>query len=468
MKLTVRDMTSIPHIEVRRLDEIKGRSANGVSTDSRTVQRGNLFFALRGDTFDGHEYVDRAHDAGALVAVVDREGAGRVTSTMPLIVVEDTTAALGKAAELYRRKFDLHVLGIAGSNGKTTTKDMVAAVLAEKYCVLKTEGNLNNHIGVPQTLFRLERKHEVAVIEMGTNHPGELEYLCTIARPTMGLLTSIGREHLEFFKDLEGVEEEETSLFRFLERDRKAVAFVNGNEPRISRRAGRKLTRFSYGFHGRRDVRGRIAGRNAAGCATLEFSGGTLTSRVRASLNIAGEHNALNALAAAAVGLRFRVPAKSIVRALEHFTPSGKRMERSEIGGATILNDAYNANPDSMLAALKALAETPAAGKRIAVLGDMKELGDAGAQEHTRIGEEIGRLGIRHVLGFGELTKRLIDAVGSVGALHFTDKRELAAHLLGMLAPGDVVLLKGSRSMKLEDIAAMLREAVPAGNSTVR
>ena len=199
MRLSPNDILRLPHQEERLFASLKGRSFTGVCSDSRSVVPGNLFIALRGERYDGHKFVDGAYEHGALAAIVDRAGAAVIASTLPMLIVDDTTNTLGALAQAYRSKFKIPVLGIAGSNGKTTTKEMIAAVLGTKFRVVSTQGNLNNHIGVPQTLFRIEKNHHVAVVEMGTNHPGELALLCSIALPSMGLITNIGREHLEFF-----------------------------------------------------------------------------------------------------------------------------------------------------------------------------------------------------------------------------------------------------------------------------
>lgn len=464
MQLSVRDIERLPHREAVRFASLKGKSFTGVSTDSRSIAPGVLFVALRGEHFDGNKFVDAARERGALAAIVDAKGAGAVASDIPLLVVDDTVKALGTLANVYREKFEIPILGIAGSNGKTTTKEMIAAVLARKYRTLSTEGNLNNHVGVPQTLFRLEKSHEIAVVEMGTNHPGELALLCSIARPTMGLITNIGREHLEFFSDLETVEQEECSLFAAL-KEKGSTVFVNDDDERIRRHVPRGVKTVTFGMSRRGKVRGKIIGHNASHGATLEVRGGTLREPLRIALGIAGDHHARNALAAAAVGVTLRVPATAIKAALEEFRPAGKRMEILAVGGVTIINDTYNANPDSMLAALQTLAAMRDGGKCIAVLGDMKELGAKSAEEHRAVGVEARKLGIEYLLTFGEQARLMHETFGPDGALHYDQKNALAEYLAELVSEGDVVLVKASRGMRMEDVvtflASQLTSSVP-------
>jgi len=459
MRLAAKTLLSVPHVQVRHPEMLEGVTFTGVSTDSRTVAPGDLFVALRGENFDGHQFVREALARGATAAIVESSWAGADTTQAGLLIVEDSTKAFGALAHRYRKGFAIPVLAIAGSNGKTTTKEMVTAVLGKKYRVHATQGNLNNHIGVPHTLLRLEKKHQVAVIEIGTNHPGEIGVLCDILEPTHGLITTIGREHLEFFGSLDGVVQEEGTLFTRLASAKKGYCFVNAGDPLVKALAKPLKHKTGYGFSVRgAQVRGKILGLNETGCAVFKFQGGRMKNPARVELAIPGEHNALNALAAAAVGLSFHVPVSRICQALEAFRPASKRMEVKNEHGVIILNDAYNANPDSMLAALKTLAAAKVSGKRIAVLGDMRELGAAGVAEHAAIGKEAARLGIDYVLTFGELARGIHDAAGGRFAVHYEQKNMLAEYLAELVAPGDVVLIKGSRSMKLEDVATFLEE----------
>jgi UDP-N-acetylmuramoyl-tripeptide--D-alanyl-D-alanine ligase len=431
----------------------------GVSTDSRTSAVGNLFFALRGEFFDGHQFVSQVIAGGASAVVVNERWFFENTATMrdvhvPFFCVPDATKALGELARIYRRRFSIPVIAIGGSNGKTTTKEMIVAVLGKKYCVLGTQGNLNNHIGVPQMIFRLTRKHQIAVLELGTNHPGELAYLCSIAQPTHALVTNIGNEHLEFFGDLQGVAQEETELYRAL--DTKGIAFVNTDDTYLTDAGKMRGPVVRYGIASNADVRALkpaldVLGRGSFG---LRFKGKTSGSRI--AIGIPGAHNRTNGIAAAAVGLKFGVPFGSIASALHDCKGASKRMQVVERNGVTVLNDTYNANPDSVRAALATLKDIQSAGRKYVVLGDMLELGPRAAEEHEAIGREVARLGFEHLALFGPLAKNIAVGSGLAGAKHFDSKPELISSLRASVRSGDVVLVKGSRGMKMEDVVDQL------------
>lgn len=457
MKLTLGDLGKLTLVEFRHRELLKGKTISGVSADSRAVSAGDVFVALKGETFDGHRFVEDVFRSGAVAAIVDTSFKG--AADRPLLVVKDTTHALGELARIHRMKFAIPVLAVGGSNGKTTTKDMITAVLSTSHKVLSTEGNLNNHIGVPQTLLRLQKKHEMAVIEIGTNHPGEIAYLCGILLPTHGLLTNIGREHLEFFKSVEGVAREEGVLLGHLKQKSKSVAFVNVDDARIRSKATGIRRRITYGMKTKRaDVKGKVGSADETGCIGFEYVSKRPATRDAIRLRIPGEHNAINALAAVAVGLTFKVSAKRIQRALESFQPASKRMELLNYAGVSIYNDTYNANPDSMISALRTLASARVSGKRIAVLGDMRELGEYGKGEHMCVGREAARLGIDYVLTYGELARSIHEAASMDGALHYDQKNMLAEYLAELVTPGDAVLVKGSRGMKMEDIVTFLEK----------
>ncbi|HCV42862.1 MAG TPA: UDP-N-acetylmuramoyl-tripeptide--D-alanyl-D-alanine ligase, partial [Bacteroidetes bacterium] len=425
----------------------------------RWVGGGELFFALKGENFNGHEYVAAAFDKGAVAAVVDASFGSGGVSNKPVIIVEDTTRALGELAHLHRMKFKIPVIAVGGSNGKTTTKDMITSVLASTFKVLSTQGNLNNHIGVPQTLLRLEKKHKIAVIEIGTNHPGEIEHLCQIVFPTHGLITNVGREHLEFFKTVEGVAEEEGKLFDYLRRKTKSVVFVNADDPAVRLKAKRMSRQIVYGMHAKGvRVSGKQFQVDENGRSSIEYVRKKPMVRDIIHLRIPGEHNAMNALAAIAVGLTFKVPMRRIRKSLESFHPTTKRTEVLNLGDVSVINDTYNANPDSMISALRTLASTKVSGKKIAVLADMRELGERGKEEHAGVGREAARLGIDYVLTYGDLAREIHRAVSSPGALHYDQKNVLAEYLAELVTPGDMVLVKGSRGMKMEDIVTFLEE----------
>lgn len=459
MILTAADLQELHHVEFRNADTLKGKTITGVSTDSRTLAAGELFFALKGENFDGHGFVREAFAKGASAAVITVSASVDVPGGSPVLVVDDATRALGELARLVRRRFDIPVLAIAGSNGKTTTKEMVAHVLGARYTVLSTKGNLNNQIGVPQTILRLEKGHDVAVVEIGTNHPGEIAYLCGILEPTHALVTNIGREHLEFFRSIEGVADEEGDLFVALKGRKNAVAIVNADDPLVLVKSAGLKNRLLYGFaHRRAVVQGSIVSFNELGSAELRIKARQRKTPFTVQLSVPGEPNAMNALAAAAVGFAFDVPQTKIRAALEAFRPASKRMEVLSIRGVTIFNDTYNANPDSTLAALRTLARAQVPGKRIAVLADMLELGEHAAEEHSRVGREATELGLHYLLTYGKLAKHIHDAAAVKFSIHYDQKNILAEYLAELVSPGDAVLIKGSRGMKMEDVITFLEQ----------
>ncbi len=459
-KITVKDLQKLTGAQIINKDLLKRRRITGVSTDSRAVKKNDLFFALKGEKFDAHDFIDDVVRNGAAAIIVHHEWAVKhdlYFRTFPcaFIIVPDTTIALGELARVYRRKFDIPVLAIGGSNGKTTTKEMVTTVLKAKYDVLHTEGNLNNHIGVPQTLFRLTNQHDVAVIELGTNHFGELKYLCEIAEPTHGLITNIGKEHLEFFGDENGVAKEEKELFRYLE-ENGGFAFINGDDKNLEDEQQSTKKSISYGTKSKSDVRAKKIEMNELGQSrfTVEWQRKDIAFAVK--LSVPGMHNVTNALAACAVGLKLKVKSKKIADVLRKFSSASKRMEVLSHNGIIILNDTYNSNPDSVIAALKTLKLFANSGKKIVVLGDMRELGDASKREHTNIGVVASEMKFDGLFTFGPFSKYTCEAFGHASAKHFESKDELSAELKKLLRSGDVALIKGSRSMKMEEVVQQL------------
>lgn len=463
MTLTTQDILALPHLQALGFGGKKGKLCKGVSIDSRSVQHGDMFIAIRGDKFDGHNFITKAMESGARVIAADARWAAAnqillSSLNLPCLIVEDTIRLLGQVAHMHRKKFRIPVLVVGGSNGKTTTKEMIAAVLKTKYRVLHTEGNLNNHIGVPQTLLRLERQHQVAVIEIGTNHFGEIAYLASIVEPTHTLITNVGHEHLEFFGSVEGVARAEAEVFDWMRGQKRAkgVGFINHDDPHLSKLRKKVKKSVTYGFgKGLLTIRGKILGFNELAFARLDIKPrGKKAFKIE--LSVPGEHNAVNALAATAVGLTLGVPAKRIQTALSSFSSASKRMQLLQISGVTLLNDTYNSNPDSALAALGVLGRVKSTGKKIAVLADMLELGAGTEREHERIGAAVAASGATHLLGFGLLTQHTVKAATTEFKKHFEQKSALAEQLAQLLSPGDVVLVKGSRGMKMEEVVAFI------------
>ncbi|NTU96555.1 MAG: UDP-N-acetylmuramoyl-tripeptide--D-alanyl-D-alanine ligase [Chlorobiaceae bacterium] len=432
--------------------------------DSRAVRGGEIFIALKGERTDGHEFLDDVFQKGASWAMVSREWHESRGSAPPpegkgLIVAEDTVAGLQLLGAFYRDTFTVPVVAVGGSNGKTTTKEMVASVLGSGYTVQMSRGNMNNHLGVPLTLLQLRRDTGIAVVEMGINHPGEMLQLASMARPTHGLLTNIGHEHLEFLIDLDGVAAEELALFDYL-RTTGGTCFVNRDDQRL-RAAGAALPgHISYGLDENPEnscfARDISVGRDGRICFTL-CSGGGSTS---VALNFTGRHNVINAVAAAAVGRHFGLDLCTIGEGLARLVPAPgwKRLEVLDASGIRILNDTYNANSDSMRLAIDALCDMPCDGRRVAVLADMLELGAAGDVEHEAVGRYIQQRPVDLLYTFGDKARLVcLEATGRCSG-HFEHRESLLEALKSVLKAGDVVLFKGSRGMKLEQFVEAIEK----------
>ena len=446
----------------------------GVSTDTRTIAPGSLFVALKGERFDAHDFLPEARAKGAAAAVA-RAGTPAVPG-LPLFLVEDTLRALGALAALHRRRFAIPLAAVAGSNGKTTTKEMLASILRTRGPALATEGNLNNEIGVPLTLLRLTEEHRAAAVELGMSARGELARLTAITNPDVGVVTLVAAEHLEFLGDLEGVAEAEGELYRGLLPG--SVAVVNADDPRGVRQAERVVSGVRKVFFGRSSLADvRLVEVTACGVEGTEIclegeegvagaGGGRLgsnlqRSRVTVRLGFVGEHNAMNAAAAAAAALSLSCSFEEISRGLSSARPYWHRScVVPGAGGITILDDCYNASPTSMEAALATLVTLAGSGRRVAVLGDMLELGEAEESAHRELGRNAkGRLdvaaffGPRSHLSFEEFSS---SSSSSTSSAHFTEIDPLLAWLRPRLRPGDTLLVKGSRGMKLERVVEAL------------
>ncbi len=432
-----------------------------VSTDSRQIRAGDLFFALRGERFDGHDFLAQASRRAAGV-VVNRDRPLPDGITCAVIRVEDTLRALARMAGAYRREFDHPLNSVGGSNGNTTTKELLATVLQQKLTTLWSEASFNNHIGVPLTLLRLERSHQAAVVEAGTNHPGELEALVRLIAPTHGVITSIGREHLEFFGDLAGVAREEGWLAELLPATGKL--FLSGDSEwsdAVARRSRAEVVR--VGLSDRNDWKVRSARVDTHGVTfTVEGPQFALAGEYR--VNLLGRHQAVNALFAIAVGAELGLSRKQIEAGLTACKPAKMRMQFWEFNGVRVLDDAYNANADSMTAALLTMKELPCKGRRVAVLGDMAELGVHSEAAHEEIGRRAAELGIGQLFAVGRMASVVARGARDAGlnrVLEFSDLDTAAAAVKKFVKEGDVLLLKGSRAARLERVAELLKSGEP-------
>ena len=425
-----------------------GREVTRVTSDSRDAGAGALFVAFKGNRVDGHSFMAGCLEKGAAACVTEREPA---ENERPAIRVDSSLRAVGALAAWHRSRFDIPVIGVTGSVGKTTTKEMVAAVLGEKLNTLKTQKNFNNELGVPRTLLGLDDAHEAAVVEMGISDFGEMRRLTNMVRPTVAVFTVIGDAHLEFLGDRPGVLRAKGEIFEGMGAD--GLAVLNGDDPLLAD-CHPNMRRVLYGQGAHCDVRAEnVKNLGEEGIAlTVRHAGGAFEARIPAF----GSHMIYAALAAAAVGLELGLTDDEIARGIAAYQTVGDRARVLHANGLTVVSDCYNANPNSCRAALDSLAALP--GRRVAILGDMLELGDATAELHRGVGEYAAGLGIGKIVACGPLARHIADGAKAAGgdALYFPEKAALLSALGDIVRPGDSVLVKASRSMAFEEIVERL------------
>jgi UDP-N-acetylmuramoyl-tripeptide--D-alanyl-D-alanine ligase len=450
-----------------------GWSCRGISTDTRTLTAGNLFIALAGENFDGHDCLAQAAERGAAGFLIRTDAAGKLATApeeLPAIGVPDTLRALGDIACDWRRRFPVPVIAITGSSGKTTTKEMVAAIAARTRNLLRTEGNLNNQIGLPLTLLRLHGRHELAIVEMGTNSPGEIATLAAIAGPDIGLITNIGPAHLEGLGSLTAIQEEKGSLFEMMAG--RGTAIINHDDPAIGLLAKRwRGKRISFGLGPGAGVTAR--GIEPAGPEGVRFQLVIDGIGIPVFLTALGEHNVMNALAAAAAAWSLGFDRQEIAAGLAAFRPVPGRTEIRRLGnGAFMIIDAYNANPDSVREAIKTLQGLRGNGDAVVILGDMLELGEQSEALHGEIGELLADAGIREIFLKGSLTEALATGAMRQGfpakrITFFEAPEEVVSSLQSRLKKDDWILIKGSRKMKMEKVAEKIIAAFDLKPQTV-
>lgn len=425
----------------------------GVSTDSRNIAAGDLFVALHGDKFDGHDYVAACLQQGAAAALIDHAVAD-LPPDASLMVVPDTRIALGELAAMWRRSFNIPLTAITGSNGKTTVKEMLASILrvaSAQNRVLATEGNLNNDIGLPLTLLKLRAQHDYAVIEMGMNHPGEIDVLTRIAQPTVALVNNAQPAHLAGLGSVEAVARAKGEIFAGLATDGVAVINADDAYAPLWKQLAAPHQVITFGLDQPADVTATVCAASVSG-SLLHLR--TPQGSADVELKVAGLHNVRNALAATTAALAMGIEFPLIVAGLTHFGGvKGRLQHKSGKGGALVIDDTYNANPASMHAAIEVLAKQP--GQKLLVIGDMGELGDEAAAHHIRIGQKALQAGIHKLFALGELSRNAVQAFGDA-AQHFDTPQTLAAALESILTPDSTVLVKGSRFMQMERVVNLI------------
>ncbi len=458
-------------MEIRELLEATGGTLLGencpmegtissVETDSRSIRTGGLFVPLVGEHFDGHDFLDKALNSGAVGCLTMVEPKQLLPGKF-YIRVEDTQLALGNLAKYYRKKFDIPYIGITGSVGKTTTKEMVAAVLGQKYQVLKTEGNYNNEIGLPLTLFRLKQRHEICVLEMGMSHFGEISYLTKLVEPAVAVITNIGAAHIENLGSYENILRAKCEIFEGM--DAQGMAVLNWDDRLLQSLKGNlKQETIFYGT----DERLGYCAYDIENLGTQGVRCTIKTPKQSFSVNIPalGQHMVYAALAATVIGEKYGLTQEQIAKGIASYIPTKMRMNVINVGGVTILDDAYNANPQSMRAALEVLAQSSGSYK-VAILGDMFELGALGKDLHHGVGEYAGKLGIDCLVAVGALSKNIYEAAEDSSipdVFYFETKEEAKTILPDLLKEGAVLLVKASRGMEFEDLVKEIERVAPA------
>lgn len=427
-----------------------------ISTDTRTITEGSLFIALKGANFDGHDFAAQAMEAGAVAVVTERPVDGA-----RCLIVDSTSQALLDAASYYRSRFDIPLVGITGSVGKTTTKEMIWSVMSKGFKTLKTEANHNNEVGMPKTLLELDSTHQAAVIEMGMNHKGEISRMSTSCKPTVCVITNIGVSHIENLGSQEGILKAKMEILDGASAD---APLILSRDDRILSKVqvygDRKIWYYSVSKKDSDVYASDIAADSKGISFTIHYAREKLPARI----NCLGEHNVKNALAAFCVGAALGMDNADIIAGLADFRPEGMRQNIIEENGVTYILDCYNAAPDSMKASLSVLRQVSVRGRRIAVLGDMLELGKGSTRYHRTVGEYVKNSKTDILLCFGKNSNYYIEGACDKGfdranTAHFESREELAEHLKGILQEGDAVLFKGSRGMKLEEVYEAIKQA---------
>ncbi len=456
-------------MEVLKLDDIvracrgipynveKGMQLTGISTDSRKIQKGELFIPLKGERFDGHDYISEVYNKGIQV-VLSEKHIGH--ENKPYIIVENTLTALQDIASWYKDRFDLRIVAVTGSSGKTTTKDMIASVLSQRYKVLKTEGNLNNAIGLPMTLLNLDSTHQIAVLEMGMNSLGEIEKLAYIARPDIGVITNVGTAHIERLKTRENILKAKLELYTYFNSNNLAI--INGDNDLLRNVDSESFQIIKFGLDDSNDISAiNILEHGEEG---VEFEVDIDNVIYEIKVPVPGLHNVYNALTAICIGLKLNMNMKEIKEGISKFKPSKLRMDIFNLrNNIRIINDAYNANPESMYAAISTLASFNKQGRTVCILGDMLELGDEACKLHSQVGRFAHQAGVGLLITVGALSEYIRKGAVESGfntenAYHFNTNAEACKSAISQLKSGDTVLIKGSRGMQMEEIVEYLRE----------
>ena len=462
ISLTIEDIFDIPTSEIINPDSYK--PVTSVSIDSRNIAKESLFIAIKGDRFDGHDFLRNAINNGASAVVINKSKYRNFEDIeIPVITVKDTTIALGNIAKIWRKKLSpkTKVLAITGSSGKTSTKEMIALLLNEKYSVNKTVGNNNNHIGVPITILSTKGTHDILVLELGTNHFGEIEYISDIAKPDYSLITNIGDSHLEFLRNRDGVFKEKEALFR-ITKEQNGLLFINKDDDYLKKSSKGYQNKITYGFSRKSkvDFLGELPGYTEEGRPIINIS--YKNKKIKQELPLYGRHNASNYLAAVTAGITLGLTKKEVESGTKKFKAVDKRLNVKKYKNFIIVDDTYNANPESMKYALEILHRLKNYKRRIAILGDMFELGKEEAELHRKLLPYIYENRITELYTIGKRMKHMADIIdgSKVNKKHFRTRENLKSFLNNLELSNSIILVKGSRGMKMEEFVKKLESRI--------
>ena len=456
--LSIEDLFNVPHSVIYEPDNLK--RIDYVSIDSRKIRPKTLFIALKGIRLNGHKFVKDAIRNGAAAILIAQKKINLFNDVnIPIVTVKDTTLALGEIAKIWRKKLKAKVIGITGSSGKTSVKNMLAELLSEKYRVNKTEANNNNHIGVPLTILSTNQNHQVLVAELGTNHFGEIPYSSKIASPDFSLITNIGDSHLEFMKTRNGVWKEKSFLFEETIKNYGKV-FLNYDDPMIKEKHTRQGQHVSYGFSGNVDVRGKLKEYTEDGKPIIEIK--YKKKKFEITLPVFGEQSARNFLAACAVALDMGLSVNQIKHAVKRLKPSTGRLDVNHYKNIILIDDTYNANPDSTKAAIELVGRIKSFKRKIVFLGDMLELGSNSIKLHQELKDVIIKSGIDEVYTIGTMMKYLNKKLchTELNSKYFMSREQLENFITEMSIENSVILVKGSRGMKMEEFVTTLKNKI--------
>jgi UDP-N-acetylmuramoyl-tripeptide--D-alanyl-D-alanine ligase len=453
--ITKEDLKKLTNAEFKNLESFD--SSGQVNIDSRKVSNGDIFVAIKGERLDGHNFIEDTVEKGAALIIAQKDKKDNLDDfDLPIVFVEDTIKAYGKLANIWRKKLNATVVSLTGSNGKTTTKEILSTILAEKYRVSKTESNNNNHIGVPLTILSTQADCEVLVLEHGTNHFGEIEYTANIAHPDYSMITNIGDSHLEFLENRQGVYKEKSALLGTTEFKPKGK-LLNFDDPILKEKSINFNEVLTYGFDPNAEIKGHLLGFTSEGKTCLRIKHKEI--EIEKVLPVYGRANAMNVLSAVAAAIKLDLSTEQIISGIDKIKPVNKRLNVKKFNNFILIDDTYNANPDSTVNALEILSKMESYPQKVAVLGDMFELGMHSEEMHRNLAEPLGNYGVNKVLLLGEKMKYLAEELTSkrIKSQHFDDQMELRKYVHEMDISDSAILVKGSRGMKMEQFVEILQ-----------